>query len=74
MDTLSSSYTKRGPGRKAHGSANAKAPLTMVAPISRKLLRADVGRGPRRIWREGEPVHIFQPVRTARRAAAKVAE
>lgn len=79
------SHTKTGPGRKAKASAQHLrtavrdlAPLTMAAPVSRTKLRANVGGNRdgfnvvrRRIWREGEPVHIVKPVRAARLAAIK---
>ena len=68
--------TKAGPGRKAKASANSHAPRTMVAPMPLKKLRANIGGNRdgfdvvnRRIWREGEPMHIVRPVRAARIAA-----
>lgn len=66
-----SSHTKTGPGRKAHASADLKAPRTQVAPVPLKRLPAIVGREPRRIWRDGEPVHVVKPVRAERRAEAE---
>jgi hypothetical protein len=70
--------TKKGPGRKARASFDGRAPSTMAAPESRRKLRANVGRNPvdqtRRVWRDGEPVHIVKPVRSARRAHAAIAE
>ena len=85
MSERQASHTKRGPGRKAHCSHNPKAPRTMVPPLPRKL-QGNVGRNvlltyhgvqfwtpasQRRVWREGEPVHIAKPVRAARIAAEK---
>ena len=32
-----------------------------------------VGQNPRRVWRDGEPVHVVKPVRAARIAAARKA-
>lgn len=62
------SHTKAGPGRKAHKSKNSAAPRTKTAPVLTKPLPANVGREPRRVWRDGEPVHIVKPVRAQRRA------
>lgn len=73
---LEVSATKKGPGRKAPKSHNAKAPRVMVAPEPSKKLIANIG-GPhplyetRRVWRDREPVHIVKPVRAARLAAKR---
>ena len=76
--------TKNGPGRKATNGGVQNAPRTAAAPVPLKKLRANVGRvdfkhpgwyaGERRVWREGEPVHVVKPNRAARIAAKKAAE
>lgn len=72
---LEASATKKGPGRKAKGSTDCSARRTLVAPPLLKKLRANIGHNPfdtkRRVWRDGEPMHVVKPVRAARRAAAE---
>ena len=68
------SHTKSGPGRRAHRSADADAPRKAVAPQPEKKLRANVGRDffdERRVWKDGEPVHVVKPVRAHRAAIAR---
>ena len=73
--------TKAGPGRKAAKSHDASAPRVMVAPEPTRKLLANVGgsddggrlpfKNDRRVWREGEPVHIVRPARAARLTAKR---
>lgn len=54
------SHRKKGPGREPFPFPDEVKPRTLAAPESRVRLKANIGRNPRRIWREGEPITVIR--------------